>query len=239
MHRFYVNQVLSLGEQTIEGLHIVHQLVKVLRLKPGETVIFFDGSGNDFYARIIFYAKSSLRVEVFEKKENQRELSLTITLCHAIIKKERMEWLFEKAAEVGVSEFLPLLTERVVPKELQIGRGQKIIKEAAEQSGRALIPELREPVRLERAIAECLTHSALGVFLHPERRFRRSMPELQQKLLGKKRVYIFIGPEGGFTDDEVSAAENAGMLVASLYPTVLRAETAGVVFPALIGAMIV
>lgn len=237
MHRFYVSKELNLGERSLESLQIVHQLATVLRLKPGETVIFFDGSGYDFYGEIMLYAKESVRVRILKKEKNNRELSLKITLCFALIKKERMEWLFEKGTEIGIHAFVPVITKRTVLKELAFERSRKIIKEAAEQSGRAYLPALADVSPLSDALTTYKKTKAAGFFLHPDPENSLSLPQYFAGKTNVREVWVFIGPEGGFSDDEVFMAREAGLLVASPYPTILRAETAGIVFPALIAAL--
>lgn len=237
MHRFYTSQSLHLGEISIESLQITHQLAKVLRIKPGEAVIFFNDSHFDFYAEIILYAKESVRVRITKKEKNNRELSLKITLCFALIKKERMEWLLEKGTEIGIHEFVPIITKRTVLKELAFERSRKIIKEAAEQSGRAYLPMLLETMPLSEALTACKKAKAAGIFLHPEEKTGASLSKCFAESSKASAVWMFVGPEGGFTDEEVLCAREAGVLVASPYPTILRAETAGIVFPALIAAL--
>lgn len=236
MHRFYTSQVLRLGELSIESLQIVHQLAKVLRLKPGETVIFFDDSGYDFYADIMLYAKESVRVHITKKEKNNRELPMKIVLCFALIKKERMEWLFEKGTEIGIHTFAPIITKRTVLKELALSRSRTIIKEAAEQSGRAHLPMLLETTTFSDALAASAKAKAARIVWHPEPKKEIALSRYFAESSKASAVWMFIGPEGGFTDEEIQEARDAGCLVASPYPTILRAETAGIVFPALVAA---
>lgn len=238
MHRFYVRQKLDIGEVTIESLQIVHQLTKVLRVKPGETVIFFDESGFDYTAEIFLYARGSVRVRVIKKEPNQRELPVRIVACHAVIKKDRMEWFFEKGTEVGIVSFVPMITERSIPKELSKERAQKIIKEAAEQSGRAIVPSLRDTMPFRACIDECAGGQAQGILFDAsgsEAAEGRKLAEVLQSAKTKE-VRMFIGPEGGFSPEEVAYADERGIAIVSPYPTILRSETAGVIFAASIAS---
>lgn len=239
MHRFYVPDKLSIGETSIESLQIVHQLTKVLRIKPGETVIFFDGSGFDYVAEILLYAHESMRVRIVEKVLNETELPMKIVVCPALIKKDLMEWAFEKGTEVGAARFTPIITERALSRDMNIERGRKIIKEAAEQSGRAVIPTLSDTRTFDECLAECSAEGGLAIVFHTDPKaadLKKIQSALKKK--GTAPIYLFVGPEGGFTDDEIVRAKEAGACIARLFPTTLRAETASAVFPAVISAII-
>lgn len=239
MHRFYTSQSLRRGQTIIEGLQIAHQLSRVLRVQPGETVIFFNDSGFDFYARIIMLSKGSVSVEIFKEEKNERELPISLTFFGALIKKERMEWMFEKATEIGVAEFRPLMTSRVVRKEFHHERAGKIIKEAAEQSGRARVPALSDTaLPFTDAVKLPAASGGIGIFLHTDSAYRRSCADIQARIAGVSRIYLFVGPEGGFTEEEVREAQEAGLYIASLFPTFLRAETAGIAGAAIISALV-
>ena len=239
MHRFYVPDKLSIGETSIESLQIVHQLTKVLRIKPGETVIFFDGSGFDYIAEIVLYAQESMRVRIVEKIANQRELPVQIIICSALIKKDLMEWALEKGTEIGATRFVSLITERTLSRDMNVERGRKIIKEAAEQSGRAVVPDLSGTRTFDECLSECETENGLAIVFHadPEAADLKKIQTVLKKK-GVAPIYLFIGPEGGFTDDEIVRAKEAGACIATLFPTTLRAETASVVFPAIVSALI-
>lgn len=236
-HRFYVNQELRVGEVFIDSLQISHQLTKVLRVRPGETVIFFNGTGGDFLSEIVFYTKEGVRALIKEELPNGRELPVRLILHHALIKKDMMELVLQKGTEVGISEFRPCITERSIRKEFHLERGRKIIREAAEQSGRSVLPLLFEPCSFEDSL-RALDASESGILFHPSAKsakfsdFEAFMEE------NKKAIHIFLGPEGGFSDAEITEAESSGILIVSLFQTTLRAETAGIVFPAILSTHI-
>src|SRR3989338_266879 len=125
MHRFYSKDL----ELTKE---ISHQLKNILRFKDGERFVLFDGSGYDFISEF-----SEENIRIVEKVLNRREPERKIFLFQSLLKKDKMEWIFQKGTEVGVFEFIPVLSARSDRKDFNQKRAEKIIKEAAEQSGRA------------------------------------------------------------------------------------------------------
>ena len=234
-HRFYVNQELHVGEAFIDSLQISHQLTKVLRIRPGETVIFFNGMGGDFLSEIVFYTKEGVRALIKEELPNRRELPVRIILHHALIKKDMTELVLQKGTEIGISEFRPCITERSIRKEFHLERARKIIREATEQSGRSVLPLLFEPCSFEDSL-RAFNASESGILFHPSAR-RAEFSDIASLIKKSERaVHIFLGPEGGFTDVEIAGAESSGIHIASLFQTTLRAETAGIVFPALLSA---
>ncbi len=241
MHRFFVEQKLQRGEIAIKNEALARRFFRVLRVWSGETVIFFNGDGFDYVARIISISKNEVCMEIVELKKNERELMATIIVCQGIVRKCRMEWAFEKGVEVGVSEFMPIITERSIEKNLNSVRVAKIIMEAAEQSGRAILPRYWSPVSFFEAIAECVREDAFGILFDTSSALTLFLEELSivVRPYRMKKIYIFIGPEGGFSKNEVRHAEEAGIKIVHVYPTVLRSETAAVVFPALIIASLV
>lgn len=236
IHRFYVNQKLEVGERFLESVQIVHQLSKVLRIRPGEPVIFFDESGFDYTAEILFYSEGGVRIKINERKKNNHEFSVALTVCHALIKKDLMEFIFQKGTEIGVSSFWPVIAERSIQKEVNIERGRKIVKEAAEQSGRAHLPLIREPRMFKESLNEAREREGARVIVCDTDISYRISHDAFNSLFSKKdtEIFLYIGPEGGFSPDEIMYAKNAGATVVSLYPTTLRAETAAVVLPALV-----
>lgn len=240
MHRFYVQQELSMGDVSIESLQIVHQLTKVLRIRPGERIIFFNNSGHDYVAEVILYSKESVRVSVLEKIKNVRELAQKIIVHQGMIKKDFFELVLEKGTEVGVFAFRPFIVMRSVKKNFSIERGKKIIREAAEQSGRAILPELFEPESFEHSLdAFEKNNGDVGILFHPVPA-KKTIFDLQTEFHSPdiRSIHLFVGPEGGFTDEELAKAGECGIHIVSVLPTTLRSETAGMVFPAIIASCI-
>ena len=236
IHRFYTESALSLGEVTVEGLQIAHQLSKVLRVKPGETVIFFNDDGYDYTAEIIYCAKEEVRVLIKEKNENTREVTITILVVFALIKKDLIEWVLEKCTEIGVGSFHLMTTEFSLEREINIERAKRIMKEASEQSGRAKIPTLHDPITFENAIS--LSNPDTGILMHLGEKDDDDFLKILQKFKKQniKEISLFIGPEGGFSDDEKAFAKKAGFSICTALPTTLRAETAAIVFSGIVAS---
>ena len=210
------------------GTELAHQLRNVLKLKPGAEVILFGGEeqgivGWDFVLRISGISKKGVEGVITEKVKNDREPKFSLTLFQSVLKKDNMEWIFEKGTEVGVARFVPVLTERSVKTRLNFERAAKIVKEATEQSGRAVPPAIEPIVNFETALAMAKA-DGVSVFAHEK--------EMVQKLdalpLSNPKVNLFIGPEGGFTEEETKQAQAAGCFTASLSRRILRAETAAI-----------
>src|SRR3989338_3591691 len=139
MHRFFTPNLMLSKE-------ILYQIKNVLRFKPGEKIILFDGSGYDFISE--FQGESA---KVIEKVLNRREPERKIFLFQSLLKKDKMEWVFQKGTEVGVFDFIPVLSARSVKKDFNKERAEKIIREAAEQSGRAVLPQVHDVLDFKAA----------------------------------------------------------------------------------------
>jgi len=146
-------------------------------------------------------------------------------LYQALLKKDNMELIFEKCTEVGISTFVPIASERSIKKSVNQERAEKIIKEASEQSGRALVPRVQSIITFAEAIAIAKKTGSLNIIAH-EKETRRSLDAAPPT---SRRVSLFIGPEGGFSEKEITMARNAGFFITSLSRRVLRAETAAIV----------
>jgi 16S rRNA (uracil1498-N3)-methyltransferase len=232
VHRFYVPAAsITGGEAAIQG-DAARQIARVLRMQPGDTVCLFDGSGDEYIVRLTAFGRDEARGEVVERRAGQAEPVARLTLYLALLNKpEKFEWALQKCTEVGASAFVPVLTSRTVagqPNPSRYERWSRIVQEAAEQSGRTVLPALEPALPFDLAVSKAAFQGtavipSLGVAvplaaaLEPDT--RQPSPYLN----------IFIGPEGGFTTEEVSAAASAGVVPVTLGPRTLRAETAAVV----------
>jgi len=227
------------GEQTqITDADTVHQIARVLRLGVGDTVVLGDRKGFEANATIAVVGKDSVEVTLGEKRKNENEPLRRVTLYLAILKRENFEYAAMKATEVGVAALVPVITARTVKTGLNTARIGKIMKEAAEQSGRGIVPELSDALSFEKALAHAKKNDA-NFFFHTahagagEEKISTAPDLVPEKNLPASRedarVGIFIGPEGGWSNDEVVAARNAGCALASFGRLTLRAETAAVV----------
>ena len=150
LHRFFIEQEIPDSEEvTIADKDLIHQWQKVFRLKTGDKVIIFDGSGFDYVSEFVSLDRNNSILKIVEKKLNQNIQKKEIHLFQSIIKKDKFEWVLEKGTELGVSFFHPIISERSEKKNINFERANKIIKEASEQSGRLNLPHLNELANFE------------------------------------------------------------------------------------------
>lgn len=227
MNRFYFPQQIDKEFLILKEKPILHQIKNVLRMKKGEKAAFFSDKGEYFGYDFIFELKNmdggSANFMFRERVENVREPSRKLVLFQSLIKKDKFEWVLEKAAEVGVSEIVPVLSARSEKKSLNAERCEKILKEASEQSGRAIIPKLYPVTSLERAISKAAEPGAKTYFA--------SLTEKENMIrgVGDRAINLFIGPEGGWEEKEMFAAHHhQNFEIISLGRLTLRAETAAI-----------
>jgi len=214
--RLFVDQPLSAGVAlSLEGKP-AHYLGNVLRLGEGNGVLLFNGRDGEWGALIRAAGKKRLDLETVEQT-GPLEILPPLTLAFALVKRAPLEWLIEKATELGVARLQPVVTQRTVVERLNLERLRLIAIEAAEQCGRTRLPELADAVRLEQ-----LLERGEGRLLLADE--TGGVPLLSA--LGEGATTILIGPEGGFTPEERSRVLDAGAVSVSLGPRILRAETA-------------
>ncbi|MCC6934613.1 MAG: 16S rRNA (uracil(1498)-N(3))-methyltransferase [Candidatus Yanofskybacteria bacterium] len=222
IHRFIGAWPLALGTLRIDDETLAHQLRSVLKLEPGEQIVLGDGTGTEVQGRILRYDRDAVIVEGIAIGRNANELPGRTILYCAVLKADHFELAAQKATEVGVSEIVPIVTARTVKLSLRLDRVEKIIREAAEQAGRGLVPMVREAVAFERVLTEA-SRNDVNFFFDPSGEPFGGVA----KSVG--HAGIWIGPEGGWDEDELERAGQLGMHVASLGNLVLRAETAVIV----------
>ena len=209
---------------TITGDQARH-LALVLRAKPSDMISVLDGSGYEYECRIVSVHKKEIRAEVISKSPYSAESPVSITVVQGISKGERMDIAIQKSTELGAVRIVPVITERTQVKQThKVERWRKIALSAAEQSGRDKVPDIDEPVRLEEFLGSIAPVSA-GIIFFEEKR-ERNLKEVLSGFKGTKEITVLIGPEGGFTREEVAAATEKGFTEASLGPRILRTETA-------------
>jgi 16S rRNA (uracil1498-N3)-methyltransferase len=226
--RFFLADLPAGDELELRG-GLAHRLARVLRLPVGTPVDLFDGLGNSRSARIAAVRGGAVTLTFTAPAILHNQEPVT-TLCAALIRPNRFEWLIEKATELGATMIQPLLSHRagVRPDEIsapRLARWHRIAVEAAEQSGRVTVPDLRPP----QPFASALDHGRARRFIAVEPSHGVA-PPLGSLLAGISTgpVTLITGPEGGFTSDELRAAATAGVQPVSLGPHTLRAETAAI-----------
>lgn len=224
IHRFVGNFNLKIGVLKIEDWDLFNQAKNVLKLKAGEKIVLGDGNMNEGTAEILEYGKNFIRVSINEIKTNENEPSQNVVLYCAILKKENFELVAQKATEVGIKEIVPIITERTVKLDIRKDRLEKIIKEAAEQSGRGIVPVLREPIKFQEAFVLAKTYG-LNLFFDQSGESFKGL----QRLDNKGRIGAWVGPEGGWDSQEVELALKSGFKIINLGELTLRTETAAII----------
>ena len=230
MHRFFVSPELVQQPGAVISLpkELAHQVRDVLHLQAGEQVVLLDNSGDEIAASVASVNKSVVAVQLLERRPGKSASPVRIILCQGLLKSARFEWILEKGTELGVSVFSPILCHRSMAGLKDVGtsklqRWQRIITEAAEQSGRARLPELL-PIRTLKDALNTIPPGALAFMPWEEEHGLTLRDALKSSTAST--VIIFIGPEGGLTVEEVRQAEDRGAHIVSLGSRILRAETA-------------
>jgi len=225
-HRFFIEQeILDSGEVKVADKDLIHQWQKVFRLKTGDRVILFDGTGFDYVSEFVSLNRNEVILKVIEKKLNQNIPKKEIHLFQSIIKKDKFEWVLEKGTELGVSYFYPTISERSEKKNINFERAGKIIKEASEQSWRGSLPRIEESANLK----DVLDNNFVSIAFHP------SGDKFDEKDFEKEKILgIFIGPEGGWSDKELELFKKKGVKILSIGQQILKAETAAIAISSLL-----
>ncbi len=231
MHRFFVSpQAIKDSRVVLRGT-LVHQIRDVLRMRPGDSIVLLDNSGWAHRAELVTIDRDAVRGRVVEKWKLDTEPRARITLYQGLLKGQKFEWVLQKGTEIGVVAFVPVIAARCVigtvndVSDARIERWERIIVEAAEQAGRAALPHLAHATLFAHACEEA---GRVGLALIPwEGEQSRGLHEALQSVPKSKEISLFIGPEGGFAEEEIAIAQQRGAVPVSLGPRILRAETAG------------
>lgn len=221
LHRFIGDFIFSGNEVEITNPQNIKQIKGILRLEVGESIVLADGRGTQYEVKITSLAHDKIICEkIGEVKNNEPKKKVSLYL--AILKKENFELAVEKAVECGVSEITPVITERTVKTGLNVERINKIIREASEQCERSVVPGLLPIMKFEDALNDGEKNEGRIIF-HTQN-YAEYKPDKNAI-----SASIFIGPEGGFTEKEISLAKNADYIPASLGNLILRGETASTI----------
>ncbi len=220
--RYYSAEPIEGSSVTLAG-NEAHHLLHVMRAKPGFELIVFDGQGGEFAAKVTACQRSSVELTIGERRNIERELPCELTLAVAFPKGDRQRWLLEKAVELGVTRLVPLQTVRSVGKGEVNAKLARYVIEASKQCGRNRLMEIASPVAWSALVKEAAT--GLRLLAHPG---GQSLAAIDCQTKAGEKLLIAVGPEGGFTDEEVSLALDAGWTTVGLGPRILRIETAAV-----------
>ena len=229
IHRFYTETPINAKKFDISDRELIHQWKTVFRYNVGSQVILFDGSGVDYLCMITSLRNLGATVEVVEEKNIDSEKKINLWLCVGLIKKDNFELIVQKATEIGVSHIVPVLCNRSEKKNLNMERLNKIVVESSEQSGRGDIPKIHDIVSLSELLdSDILPNNAFAMDFDG-----KSL----DKYLDNKKVTdlaVFIGPEGGFSEQEIENFKSHKIDTVSLGSQVLRAETASIAIASLL-----
>ncbi len=226
MPRFHIPQPLAIGQLVTLPDTVAHH-IQVLRLAQGELITLFNGEGGEYSATLTLIERRSATVEIKAHHPRDVELPFAITLAQALPEGSKMDWIIEKAIELGVSGFQPLAAQRCVVRlsaeraEKKMDHWRGIIESASEQSGRNRLAQLAPLQGYKQWITQQDMHRRIIL-----------TPRAQQSLLdwarhqGPQAVTLVIGPEGGLSEQEEEAAMRHGALPLAMGPRILRTETA-------------
>jgi len=226
MPRIYLPAPVFLNNRISITDEKAHYLASVLRCGKGNSLIIFDGKGNCFRTTIVTADKREVVAEVAEKIPCNLESDLNITLVQGLLKGEKMDMVVQKTTELGVKEILPVITGRSQLRDTKkIARWRKIAEEASRQSGRSIVPVVHETVEFDNFLS---AHDSIhGLVFYEEEGV--GLTEAVSSLIPRNSsFFVLIGPEGGFTKEEINLAKEKGLIVASLGKRILRAETAAI-----------
>lgn len=248
MHRFFIPPSWVEGnEVTITGPQ-AHQIANVLRMGPGDLVLVLDNSGWEIETRLVSVDKRTINGEVLHRRLASGEPRTKISLYQGVLRSNRFEFVLQKGTELGVVQFLPIISERCVVSDLDAvekrrPRWEWIIQEAAEQCRRGRKPALHSAILFPQACEQARRSGGQSFILWEQEKssslrslLRRASPGSGAGSTGGAEtgrspfaINLFIGPEGGFTEEEIALAKRYGLLPITLGPRILRAETAGIV----------
>ncbi len=231
MHRFFIPSAWIHGETVLLSDDVAHQLRHVLRLRPGARIVVLDDRGWEYEVELLTVEHKAARGTICERRPAGGEPSVQVTLAQALLKKDNFEWVLQKGTEIGVTRFVPLITARTVAagdegiSPAKRERWARIVREAAEQSRRGALPVIEAPLNFSAALSSLSADLTLIAW---EEERAMSLRQALAVLRGADapQVTVFIGPEGGFTVQEVTQARARGAQIVSLGTRILRAETA-------------
>lgn len=227
LHRFFIEPKYIQNMLVIFPEEISHQITQVLRLKQNDLIIVLDNSGKEYVCSLQKIDKKHTEAKIEKSLQNTNEPEKKVHLYQSLIAKDNFELVLQKAVEIGVSDITPVQTSRsqfnLNWANEKKNRWEKIIKEASEQSERAIIPILYEPIIMKKAVIEATKKSETFIAWEKEPVSPIPLPSHQDA-----SISIFVGPEGGFTEEEILYAKSLKATPISLGKRILRAETASI-----------
>ena len=221
--RIFLNENLNEHDEIILNKDQSHYLSSVMRIKAGQKILFFNGDDGEFYGMINSIDKKKTTIKILSKKREITDLP-KITLAFCPPKGNKLDFLIQKSTEIGVREFIPIISDHTINRKINIDRLKKIIIESAEQSNQIQLPNLQNPLSFNNFVKNFLTSTILFADIN-------SLNSSLEKIIEKKQsnYILLIGPEGDFSSKEREVIlQNKNFKSFSLGSTVLRSETAAI-----------
>ncbi len=229
MKRFYHPDTLEINQNIYLGDLAAHHALQVMRVKVKDRFIVFNGDGYNYKVEVIGVEKKKLKINVISKNENYSESQMKITLIQSLSTNEKMDWIIQKATELGVNQIIPIYSTRSIIKldstraDKKLMHWQQVLISACEQSGRSKIPQTYKPTSFIQALEKSkFNEKTLKLILTPNGQV--SLENLGP--LNNKEIVLLIGPEGGFSEEELKLANDYKFTPLKLGPRILRTETA-------------
>lgn len=233
MPRFFINSKDIFDDNINVTGEDYNHIKKVLRLKCGEIITLSDGEGLEYVAEIVEFGDGFVHTKVIESFKNTTEPPVKVTLYQGLPKSDKMDFIIQKSVELGISKIVPVLTERTVVRLdsekdalKKCERWNRISLEAAKQCNRGIIPKIEIPISFKEAIKQT-EDKALSLIPY-EKEAKNSLKRVLERVDSISDISVFIGPEGGFTEQEIEEAVSSGLSSVTLGPRILRTETAGI-----------
>ena len=227
MHRIFLRKSSLLEHPVVIGDEKAHYLSSVLRCKTGDRIIVTDENGCSYAAQILAASNKMVTIEITGDYIMNTESDLDIVLVQGLLKGEKMDIVIQKATELGVTAIIPVITERSQLRETRKHpRWKKIAEEASRQSGRTRIPEIFETYSFKDIFNTPGLTSGKGIIFWEQG--GEKLSAVINKLSHTDKIFLLIGPEGGFSEKEALLASEKGFLTATLGSRILRAETASI-----------
>jgi 16S rRNA (uracil1498-N3)-methyltransferase len=233
MHRFFVSPSDISGNVVSFPADLSRQISRVLRMSPGDEVIVLDDTGWEYTVSLSAIAPTQAEGRVTGRRAGCGEPAIRLALHQAMIRPERFEWALQKCTELGVSHFVPIVTRRTshgpeIVSANRMERWRRIIREAAEQSGRSRLPELDHPQTLEDTLETAPRPALMAWEGETHQSLKSALEHWLDQTAVSGNVSIFVGPEGGFEPMEVELARELGAETVGMGRRILRSETAAV-----------
>jgi len=239
MNRFFVDPKHIKDDRVSINDSAAHQIHTVLRLKAGDNITLLDNTGKEYLVTIEQVSPTNVEARVLKTTNGLADPNIFIRLYQGIMKGSKFDATLQKGTESGISSFVPTVCKRSEVKltdgwfDKKIKRWSAIVKEASEQTGRSYIPDVKHPVTLYESFLSEKSFKLIAWEKEADVHLGEVIRDNEVEILSRG-LSIFIGPEGGFEDEEIHAAQNANITTVSLGRRILRAETAGIIASSLV-----